>query len=248
MPPASKALIAAGIGAVAAAGVGAAFLVLRPAPSSPTGVTPTPCANGPPSDVAPLPDGSCPSGYQPDPVYPGCCMPTCPGSTACQSNSDCSAGEVCVGGCCGVQTPPFQIVNVNNPQDNSQDVTAFYLGIGVVGECYDYKFEPDPSYPNVFTFSGTLIDGNGNPVPNYPLGFSFEGGTSVYSDFGSVVTTDSDGNFTFYYRLSSPSSQSPCCIQCSTQVSDTLDVLYQNGTLITKFVTKTIIYVTGVGP
>lgn len=70
----AKAGIAIAVLGLASAGTYLAYRAIAPSPSS--------CPTG---DVKQNADGSCPSGYEADPNYPGCCKPVTPPPPTCQT-------------------------------------------------------------------------------------------------------------------------------------------------------------------
>jgi hypothetical protein len=217
--------------AAVAAGLGIAVALHRHTTSSPpppptcTSLQiPCPGVCCPLGDVCP----PCPSGYIPDPSFPGCCTSACPPS--CTADSDCTpcgSGFVCESGSCTKQIP--SVLSLSNLAPVVPEAFTYtQTGCFVIGCVSCNKCNGSWSGGQTFTIA-TVVDSSGRAVPGVALDFSINGsGWSVQAISEGVtyntgpVNTDSNGQVKFVITGNQPvddqgdsgSSNYPCTV-CS---------------------------------
>lgn len=218
----------AGLG-VGAAGL-AAFLLTRPSP------TPTQCSGG------------CPNGETC--VNGQCVSNTCPGGTSpCTTTSDCPAGQVCEGGCCGVPIPSQLQVVSNNMV--SQDETVGSVGIPFTNLAYcdwsSLAYQPPGSAPVQATVLIRIVDASGNPVPDLTIIPSFESG--IFAAVEGEAVTNADGEVTLHIYFRVPYDNGTCPGPgdvVPTPATDLLDIYLTSGVVFGSVVCTGTAYIAGI--
>lgn len=161
-------------------------------------------------------DSQCASGYS---CIDGTCIATSPeticevnGGTVCSSDSGCSSCQTCINGCCGTLVPD-SIVQTTDLTSLNQGESVASVGVPfsniAICKWSDLNFGGGAGTANQWTATGQVIDASGVGIACIPI--TVASTNSIVSIYDYPSNTDSDGNFSFTFGLTSPQQAGAAC-------------------------------------
>jgi len=197
--------IVAGVG-VLAAGVVGAVLISKAQQSS---TSPPPGGGGTTQSCS---EGQgCPTGYYCN------AQGICQQLTSCTTDLQCPTGMSCIGGYCGHRVPARFNTTYTNTTNWSLDEIVGTAGVAPVCYWSSLRFHNYHDFP----FTAQVVDSYGNGVPYQTVLITTDYSNLFPGPSGVTVTTDSNGMFSFNFKLLQPDAGGASCPWAASAMQST---------------------------